>query len=69
VNLIRNQWYEIFSDDSGLVFARWRDATADQTHDVFCFEKRLNNDIIFYNEYTEESEAIARLELAINTGD
>ena len=68
MSLNRNEWYEILKDDSGTTLARWRDATVDQLETVYCFEKSLDGQIAFYEEYTDESLAIARLELAIAEG-
>lgn len=68
MSLNRNEWYEILKDDAGTALARWRDATADQVETVYCFEKSLDGQVTFYEEYNDESLAIARLELAITEG-
>lgn len=66
-SLDRNQWYEITSNGSGKVFARWRDATVDGP-EVFVYEQSYSNEmptnteIFLVEEYSNESDAISRLE-------
>jgi hypothetical protein len=65
--LDRNQWYEITPNESGQVFARWRDATADGP-EVFVYEQSYSNEmptnseIFLVEEYSNESDAISKLE-------
>jgi hypothetical protein len=73
MTLDRNQWYEITPNESGAVFARWRDATADGP-EVFVYEQSYSNEmptngeIFLVEEYADENLAISRLELAITGG-
>lgn len=68
MDLIRNEWYSIIDSAGRETFARWRDATADQRYDVFCFEVSLNGEIILYEEHLDEGSAIARLEQELSQG-
>lgn len=65
--LERNKWYEITPNESGQVFARWRDATADGP-EVFVYEQSYSNEIptndkiFLVEQYANELDAITRIE-------